>query len=79
MSEEGEAHLRALQTARALHTPLLYPAWQDYIVWIYTLPLSYLFFAIVAVWILFTKSEPASPKADNQPYRAAARRGYRPA
>ena len=53
MSEEGEAHLRALETARALHAPLLYPAWQDYLFWIYTLPLSYLFFAIVAVWILY--------------------------
>lgn len=49
MTEEGEAHLHGLQTARRLQTPLMYPAWQEYITWIYLLPISYAVFLLTAV------------------------------
>jgi hypothetical protein len=52
-TEEGEAHLRGLQTARRLHTKLMYPAWEDYVAWIYLLPISYGIFALTAVLIIY--------------------------
>lgn len=50
--EEGEAHLHGLQTARRLHATLMYPAWEDYLAWIYLLPISYGIFALTAVLLL---------------------------
>ena len=47
--EEGEAHLRGLTTAKALHSPLMYPEWQDRLIWIDTLPLFYSLIAADAV------------------------------
>jgi hypothetical protein len=53
MTEEGEAHLHGLQTARKLHAPLMYPSWQDYVVWIYLLPISYMWFAIFGLSLVY--------------------------
>jgi len=52
MTEEGEAHFRGLQTARRLHASLMYPAWEDYIAWIYLLPISYGIFTLTVVLII---------------------------
>lgn len=51
-TEEGEARLHGLQTARKLHTTLMYPAWEDYVAWLYLLPVSYGIFALTAVLII---------------------------
>ena len=48
MTEEGEAHLAGLRAARTLDSPLMYPAWQDYVVWIFLLPISYAWFIFYA-------------------------------
>ena len=53
ITEEGEAHLRALETAHALHAPSIDPAWQDYIFNIYNLPITYALIVlyIVGFWV----------------------------
>ncbi len=51
-TEEGEAHLHGLQTARRLNATQMYPAWEDYVAWIYLLPISYGIFALTAVLII---------------------------
>ncbi len=48
MTEEGEAHLAGLRAAQTLDSPMMYPAWQDYVVWIFLLPISYAWFILYA-------------------------------
>lgn len=52
ITEEGEAHLRGLKTARALHAHSIYPLWQDYLFNIYNLPITYalIVFSTIGLW-----------------------------
>jgi hypothetical protein len=54
ITEEGEAHLRGLETARALHVRSIGPEWQDYIFNIYNLPITYGLIVIYIIGFLFT-------------------------
>lgn len=55
MTEEGEAHLRGLQTARALHAPTIGSSWQDNIFNIYPLPITYVLLIVTAVCVCSTR------------------------
>ena len=50
MTEEGEAHWRGLQTARALHQQPKDNPWKEYLGVIFVLPLSYILFIATGIW-----------------------------